>query len=70
MNPARSMGAAIVSWNFTDIWIYITAPTIGAVGGALLFQFLRVQHRPCNSATSNDTCLLSQSLDFRASSIN
>ncbi|PON80158.1 Major intrinsic protein [Parasponia andersonii] len=67
MNPARSVGAAIVSWNFTDIWIYITAPTIGAVGGSLLFQFLRVQHRPCSSATSTDTCLLSQSLDFRAS---
>ncbi|EXB55022.1 putative aquaporin NIP7-1 [Morus notabilis] len=66
MNPARSMGAAIVSWNFNDIWIYITAPTIGAVGGALLFQFLKTQHRPCSSLTSPNTSLFHQSLDFRA----
>ncbi|XP_060960030.1 probable aquaporin NIP7-1 [Cannabis sativa] len=65
MNPARSMGGAIVSWNFSDIWIYISAPTIGAVGGALLFQFLRVQSGPCSTAASTQTCLLTQSLGFR-----
>ncbi|XP_028773957.1 probable aquaporin NIP7-1 [Neltuma alba] len=31
MNPARSLGPAILSWKFKDIWIYITAPISGAV---------------------------------------
>ncbi|KAK0606957.1 hypothetical protein LWI29_006926 [Acer saccharum] len=43
MNPARSLGPAIVSWNFKDIWIYVTAPVIGAAAGAVLHHFLRLQ---------------------------
>ncbi|KAK4266395.1 hypothetical protein QN277_027327 [Acacia crassicarpa] len=46
MNPARSLGPAIVSWEFKDIWIYMTAPIIGAVAGVLLFRFLRLKHQP------------------------
>lgn len=67
MNPARSVGPAIVSWNFKSIWIYITAPTIGAVFGALVFRFLRLRHPPICPATSPNTCLLGQSLAFRSS---
>ncbi|KAE8076978.1 hypothetical protein FH972_015592 [Carpinus fangiana] len=49
MNPARSLGPAIISGKFNDIWIYMTAPTIGALAGALLFRVLRLQQRrPCN----------------------
>jgi aquaporin NIP len=49
MNPARSLGPAIISGNFNDIWIYMTAPTIGALAGALLFRVLRLQQRrQCN----------------------
>ncbi|TXG71961.1 hypothetical protein EZV62_000540 [Acer yangbiense] len=67
MNPARSLGPAIVSWNFKDIWIYVTAPVIGAAAGAVLHHFLRVQPRPrtrCSSAAaaSPNTDLLSHSL--------
>jgi len=29
MNPARSLGPALVSGNFTAIWIYLTAPVAG-----------------------------------------
>ncbi|KAL8105180.1 putative aquaporin NIP7-1 isoform X1 [Apium graveolens] len=49
MNPARSLAPAIISWNFDDIWIYILAPTIGAVMGALCYRVLclhcRVNYR-------------------------
>ncbi|WOH12881.1 hypothetical protein DCAR_0832390 [Daucus carota subsp. sativus] len=40
MNPARSLAPAIISWKFDDIWIYILAPTIGAVTGALCYRVL------------------------------
>lgn len=45
MNPARSLGPAIISGKFKDIWIYVTAPTIGAVAGALLDYVLHLQPR-------------------------
>lgn len=31
MNPARSIGPALFSGHFTVLWIYITAPVIGAI---------------------------------------
>ncbi len=31
MNPARSLGPAIVSGHLADVWIYLTAPFLGAV---------------------------------------
>jgi len=33
VNPARSLGPAIVGTEFNDIWIYLIAPPIGAVLG-------------------------------------
>ena len=41
MNPARSLGPAIVSAEWTDLWIYLTAPVFGALAGALLYEAVR-----------------------------
>ena len=41
MNTARSVGPAIVSADFHALWIYILAPPIGAVLGALTYQLIR-----------------------------
>ena len=30
MNPARTLGPAIASGTFTALWIYLTAPVVGA----------------------------------------
>ncbi|KAL7220524.1 hypothetical protein ACSBR2_013408 [Camellia fascicularis] len=62
MNPARSLGPAIVSWKFGDVWIYLIAPTVGAVGGAFLFRALRLQHHPRCSDSSPNTTRLRQPL--------
>lgn len=41
MNPARSLGPAIMSWTWTAQWIYIAGPMIGAVAGAYVYRWLR-----------------------------
>jgi len=41
MNPARSLGPAIVSGDLTGIWIYILAPSLGAILAALVYDVLR-----------------------------
>ena len=40
MNPARSIGPAIISGNFFSLWIYLTAPIIGAVFAVLLEKIM------------------------------
>lgn len=39
-NPARSLAPAIVSGNFTALWIYITAPTLGAIIAMFIWKGL------------------------------
>jgi len=41
MNPARSLGPAIASSDYTAIWVYIAAPLLGAAAAAITYQFLR-----------------------------
>ena len=41
MNPARSFGPALVSWQWNDFWIYVVGPVAGAVLGALAYQLVR-----------------------------
>ncbi|EOY05558.1 hypothetical protein QUC31_016718 [Theobroma cacao] len=64
LNPARSLGPAIVSRNFERLWIYLTAPVIGAVTGALLYRFLRLQGPAYSPSSSPDSSMLSHSLAF------
>ncbi len=41
MNPARWIGPAIVSGDPAHLWLYIAAPMIGAVSGAMVYRSLR-----------------------------
>ena len=41
MNPARSLAPALVSWTWTDQWLYIAGPALGAVAGVLAYQLVR-----------------------------
>ncbi len=43
MNPARSIGPAIASGNFTHLWVYIVSCTLGAILGALVYDWIRCQ---------------------------
>ena len=47
MNPARSLGPALVAVNLDAVWVYLTAPLAGATLGALAYQLVRgEQPRP------------------------
>ena len=38
MNPARSLSPALVSGNIESLWLYITAPTLGALIGCITWK--------------------------------
>jgi aquaporin NIP len=41
MNPARSFGPALASGTWTDFWVYVAGPVIGAALGAFAYQIVR-----------------------------
>jgi MIP family channel proteins len=52
MNPARSLAPALVSLHLGDLWIYLTAPVLGAAASVLGCRCVR--ERPCCCAP--ETC--------------
>lgn len=41
MNPARSIGPALVSGELTYLWIYLVAPTLAAIASAFVFKAIK-----------------------------
>ncbi len=46
MNPARSLGPALVGWIWTAQWVYATAPFLGTASAALVYRWLRTASSP------------------------
>ncbi|XP_034689569.1 nodulin-26-like [Vitis riparia] len=42
MNPARSIGPALVSMEFDCLWIYIVAPILGTTTATVIYSFVRL----------------------------
>ncbi|XVE51514.1 hypothetical protein DITRI_Ditri02bG0048200 [Diplodiscus trichospermus] len=59
MNPARSLGPAIVFHQYKGIWIYITAPILGAVCGAWVYNLVRYTDKPLREITKSASFLKS-----------
>lgn len=55
MNPARSIGPALVSGETRGLWLYCAAPLAGAVSGALTWRLLRDSPRPSGPARASAT---------------
>ncbi|HEY1348201.1 MAG TPA: MIP family channel protein [Ktedonobacteraceae bacterium] len=41
MNPARSLASALASFTWTAQWVYLSAPFLGAIAGALVYRWMR-----------------------------
>ncbi len=54
MNPARSIGPALVSGELHHLWIYVVAPIAGAAIGALAYQLVRGSRRDENVPISQE----------------
>lgn len=45
VNPARSIGPAVYSGNYTDLFVYLVGPLTGAVAGTLIARHI-LHHQP------------------------
>ncbi|KAM7500586.1 hypothetical protein LguiA_025000 [Lonicera macranthoides] len=61
MNPARSLGPAIVSNNYEALWIYIVSPVCGAVAGAWVYNIIRYTDKPLREITKSTSFLKASS---------
>lgn len=41
MNPARSLAPALVAGNLNSLWVYLTAPTLGAILATFTWKYLK-----------------------------
>ncbi|XP_019173136.1 PREDICTED: probable aquaporin NIP-type [Ipomoea nil] len=51
MNPARSIGPAIVKHTYRGLWVYILGPIIGMVAGAFVYNVLKLTHKPASDSS-------------------
>lgn len=59
MNPARSLGPAIVASKYKGIWIYMLAPISGAIAGAWVYNIIRFTNKPLREITKSASFLRS-----------
>ena len=49
LNPARSLGPALVSGSVEHVWLYLLGPIVGAAAGAVVYDLIR-----CETETPGD----------------
>ncbi|KAL4612548.1 hypothetical protein ACB092_08G208300 [Castanea dentata] len=61
MNPARSLGPAVIVHVYKGLWIYIIGPPIGTIFGALAYHIIRFTDKPLREITKSSSFLKSMS---------
>ncbi|KAL8032387.1 hypothetical protein ABFX02_13G092500 [Erythranthe guttata] len=67
MNPARSLGPAIVSTHYKGIWIYMLGPIAGAISGAWVYNIIRFTNKPLREITKSASFLKTSSRNNNSS---
>ncbi|KAL0429741.1 UNVERIFIED_CONTAM: Aquaporin NIP6-1 [Sesamum radiatum] len=49
MNPVRTLGPAIAANNYKAIWVYLTAPIVGALAGAGVYSAVKLPDEDANA---------------------
>ncbi|KAI9127376.1 hypothetical protein K1719_001935 [Acacia pycnantha] len=62
MNPARSLGPAIVWHEYKGIWVYMTAPVAGAVTGAWVYNIMVHKTKPIQGITKSSAFIKASNL--------
>ncbi|KAL9277217.1 hypothetical protein ACSQ67_025225 [Phaseolus vulgaris] len=65
MNPARSLGPALVMHVYSGFWVYIVGPFVGALLGATCYNLIRHTDKPLRDIGSNSIILQIASKSFR-----
>uniref|UniRef100_A0A5B7BRZ7 Aquaporin NIP-type n=1 Tax=Davidia involucrata TaxID=16924 RepID=A0A5B7BRZ7_DAVIN len=61
MNPARSIGPAVVRHVYKGLWVYIVGPVIGTIAGAFAYNLIRFTDKPLREITKSSSFLKSVS---------
>ncbi|XP_061355612.1 probable aquaporin NIP-type [Gastrolobium bilobum] len=61
MNPARSLGPALVMHVYDGFWIYIVGPFLGAILGASAYNLIRFTDKPLREISKSSSFLKSVS---------
>ncbi|KAK6125392.1 hypothetical protein DH2020_040861 [Rehmannia glutinosa] len=61
MNPARSIGPAIVKHEYRGLWVYILGPTIGTIAGGFTYNLIRFTNKPISELAKSGSFLKSNS---------
>ncbi|KAJ4782082.1 NOD26-like intrinsic protein 1 [Rhynchospora pubera] len=59
MNPARSLGPAIIQHEYRSIWVYIVGPICGTIAGAWAYNLIRFTNKPLREITKSSSFLKS-----------
>ncbi|KAK7368216.1 hypothetical protein VNO80_10240 [Phaseolus coccineus] len=65
LNPARSLGPALVMQVYSGFWVYIVGPFAGALLGATCYNMIRHTDKPLRDIASSSTILQMASKNFR-----
>ncbi|CAL4958836.1 unnamed protein product [Urochloa decumbens] len=57
MNPARTLGPAIVAGRYKSIWVYVVGPLCGTVAGAWAYNLVRFTDKPLREITKSSSFL-------------
>lgn len=57
MNPARSIGPALIMQKYTGLWIYVVGPLLGTIVGGFAYNLIRLTDKPLREITKSGSFL-------------